>query len=50
MLQLRALHAVTGSQTPETASPQLFSNDQLSQSQQNGPDLSKFEPPAAAAV
>jgi len=48
MLQLRALHAVTGSQNQETASPQQSSNDQQSQSQpqsqQNGPDLSKLSP------
>jgi len=60
MLQLRAFYAVTGSQNPETPSPQQSTNNQQSQPpsqpqsqsqpqpqpqpQQNGPDLSKLSP------
>ena len=46
MLQLKSLHAVTGTKTPETASPQQSANNQQSrsQSQQTGPDLSKLSP------
>ncbi len=46
LLQLKGLHAVTGTKTPETASPQQSTNNQQSrsQSQQTGPDLSKLGP------
>ncbi len=50
ILQLKFLYAMTGTKTPETASPQQSTNNQQSQSQsqsqtqQNGPDLSKLSP------
>jgi len=46
MLQLKGLFVVTGGQTPETAPPQQSTTNRQSQSQSqhNGPDLSKLSP------